>query len=119
MPKISEKELNRMAMTGAKVKRKPVSRVPTASEIAAQTPTEAPEPAPAAPPDSSIPLASMQAMGAMNQQLARVVEQNTRAIAGLHGQITQPKPKLRRLKVVRDRMSKLIAYCDLLYEGEV
>ena len=117
MRKVSEQELNRMALKGgAKVKRKPVSRVPTDSEIAAQTPTEAPVRTPDAPPDSSIPFASMQAsMGHINEEMRRVVDHNSQVMVDLKTSLGKDPPARKpwRLRVKRSP-DKLIEYVDAI-----
>ena len=115
MRKVTEQELNRMALKGgAKVKRNPVSRVPTESEIAASNTKPTPTP-PAAPPDSSIPFASMQAsMGASNQMLAEVVENNSRVISEFRQDMQGKKPLagVAYRHTVRRGRDKLIEYVD-------
>ena len=126
-PRISEIDLNRLAVRGAKVKRQ--SPVPTAAEVAASESVESelsrPEPAPPSPPptvDNSIPFASMAAsMNAINRQLDETIKHNSRVIDDFRNELAKeqpPKSRPKRLQVVRDR-TRLIDHVDILYEGEV
>ena len=109
---VSEQDLNRMAVRGAKVRRKS-SAVPTKEEVAATAPPPTPPTPPQAPPDNSMPMASMAASSnAINQQLASIVEQNSQTIMGLQDDLRrqmmhQPKKTPWDFFVYRDR-SKLI-----------
>jgi hypothetical protein len=111
--KISQQALNRMAVRGAKIKRKS-SPVPTPEEVRAAEP---PPPPPA--PDNSIPMASMAAsMNIINQQLGDIVAQNSRVIEQFRTEAAQkvqerPGRQPWRAIVNRDK-NKLIHYVDLI-----
>ena len=109
MAKISEQELNRMAARGATITRAP-KPAPAPVQQPPRQPTRA---APAQPP---VPMAAMQAsMNVINQQLAGVVEQNSRAIDAFRQELAKDKPRPGipyRHKILRDRSSKLIEYVD-------
>jgi len=109
--KISEAALNRMALQGGKVRRAPKPEPEPAPAPAAPTP------APAPVQDNSIPFASMQAsMNVINEQLGRVVDQNSQVIEGLRTSLDKDPPARKpwRLKVVRDRGTKLIDFVDAI-----
>ncbi len=122
--KITETELNKMAVRGAKVTRRS-SPVPSAAEVAeseSRAPVRpSPELASAPPPvsDSSIPMASMAAsMTAINKQLGDIVEHNSRVMEGMQDDIRRqmvksPGRKPWRAYVKRDR-TRLIDYVDLI-----
>jgi len=116
--KISQQDLNKLGIRGAKITRKS-SPVPTSAEVAASEPPRPPAPVPAPQPDNSIPFASMAASSdTINQRLGAIIEQNSSMMAGMQDDLRRqmvksPGRKPWRATVHRDR-TRLIDYVDLV-----